>query len=282
MIVLQQVSGIVTPPAGKSHIYAYTNGYFATKDSNGFTALPLTPSLTSGLRDVSGTFTNGMAPHWNGTAFVPTAMIAPDTQISYSTSGNTALIPIVLASGQIPNGTSGYIAWSGFSTVAMDRFEIVGEVRGRSGFGIAQLEVYFNADFTATNYQYRRALSVAGQNLTGDTAYCGPIVGGDIGGADNIRAVTHLVIPIPGNNSIKWIYSAGWMTYNNGGAAVRLENFCTQWESTAAITQIHVFNTTSAAMTSGTYLYLIGYKQVAVNGSGIFGSAKIAHGMIIP
>ena len=282
MIVLTQVSGVDTPQNGKSAFFAHTNGLFAIKTSGGLIAFPVLPSLASGLLDVSGTFSSSQTPHWNGTRFVPTPLVAGSNPVPYSTSGSVANVRTVIASGTIPAGTSGFISWTNIPQT-FQHLEVVGEYQGVPGTSsLGQVLAFFNNDTTQANYATRRLRSAT--HSQANLAQDNPIVFSSQAlnpGLGNYRTAVHLYVPNYTNANYKWCYS-DYISYNLSGTDETCETNGIQWENTAAISRMDIFQTSQSVVASGTILYLIGVGHTTVNGSGLHGNVKIINGLVIP
>jgi hypothetical protein len=283
MIVLTQISGVETPMNGKSHIFAHKDRCtLAIKTSGGLYGLSVPPSLASGLLDVWGSYASSTTPHWNGTSFVPTSLLAGATPVPYASSGNTGNVRVIIASGTFPPGTSGYITWQSIPQT-YQHLEIVGEYQSVSGVtALGQVLMYFNNDTTQANYATRRLRSAT--HSTANLAQDVPISlssQGVNGGVGNYRTALHLYIPNYTDAHHKWCYS-DYIGYNLSGTDQTAETNGTQWENTAAITRVDFFTSSALVVNSGTVLYLIGVGHSTVNGSGLHGNTKIANGLVIP
>ena len=193
------------------------------------------------------------------------------------------MIKILIASGFFANGTSGNITWGSLAQV-YDAFEIVGEAQ-QIGGNISQIHIYFNGDFTETNYNSRRvqSLAVSQQNTAGNNAIAGIDAGTANTGAGNYRATVHKMITSPAWSPVrKYAYDMGYGAYNYLGTDQGVECANMQWKGTAAITQIDVRGSSTNLLTSGTQLWLYGLKHQRVAVSGLLGPATITNGLIVP
>jgi len=286
MILLHRISGLANPvPAGEHHIYTAADGTVSVGHPDGTIGLLKRGNTgISGLLDVSGVFTSGQAPGWNGTRFVPTSVDGSAASVTYTASGNMIGVKVLLGSGLFANGTSGNITWGSLDQT-YEYLEIVGEVHSINAVAHHNLRIYFNGDFTETNYNSRQVQSVTESvsNATANNATAGDIIGTANPGTGNTRATVHKIIPnYSYSPTRKYAYDAGYAAWNYQGGSMAVQSNNMQWTGTAAITQVDVRGNATNVLTSGTYLYLYGHKHMQATVSGVFGPASITNGLVIP
>jgi len=288
MIVLQQVSGVDTPQTNKGHLFAFTNNHLGWKTPDGVVSYTYPLSLASGLTDVTGTFTAGTSPVFDGTVFRPAAAAAASTPVYTKSTTGIVKMQAVLASGVIPNGGAATtIIFSGFDST-YDWLEIRGVVRSNAATTAIDLKMYFNNDTTNTNYVSRRwnntfgSFSVLTTDATVFAANALSMQNSDGG----IVSPIHVFIPDYATaNHRKYGYTPAASVINYNITSISQYWSCTQWENTSgpAINMIEIRGDNAVTtFTSGTDVYLIGHKTMSVNLSGSYDNVHILNGHIIP
>jgi len=294
MFVFNKISGsqIATPVAGKSVLYVDPNGALTVKHPDATSVIVANQKLST-LIDISGVFASGQTPIWDGTYWVPGApslQLKPDLTIYSSGQIN---VQVVLASGYVVNGTSGFITFSGFDQT-YDHLEVRGTAQANGAALGCHVNCYFNNDTTNTNYIARRMYN---DNSTNGSASAGnePADVPRIAithAAQNTELIygrynaIHFMIPAYAKvGPRKWAYSVGALATSYESGFMGFQKYGMQWENTAGpainMIQLRVENANNT-FNSGTYFNLIGHKRQWVIMSGQIGVAGINHGLLTP
>ena len=295
MIVIHEHSGTTRPDPGYVQVYGYRGSLMighpdGTVNSGNTSSLSLTE-----LSDVSGVFSSGHSPGWNGTNFVPTLVDPGTPQGPQGFTTTYTDVSGAWVSGQmarfdgakwIGNAKvqvqtqiqellySNTITTSGFwvvplGTTAYDRIEFYGKLKASYATGLdttaASMVVWFNNDTAVANYNRIWGASSNGFTTVDSSNTYG---WGQLASASSslAGAVGVLVMNLKNNRQAGVVKTleARQSSHGRGGWYVWGDHVGQSWRDiNTPISGVSIqANNANPCFASGSYLRVVGYRTV--------------------